>query len=64
MIGRREFVNTAELAKIFGTTKQAIKRFAREGMPHYQIGRSYHYNVDEAASWIKKYKRIRPPYLE
>jgi len=48
-------VTTAELAKKYNISTQAIRVYAKAGMPHMKEGTNLKYNEVEASAWIENY---------
>ena len=50
-----KLVNTKYLADKYGITQQAIRNYAKVGMPYKMVDNSYKYNEAEACKWIDNY---------
>ncbi|MBI9077597.1 MAG: helix-turn-helix domain-containing protein [Desulfatibacillum sp.] len=46
-------VKLKELAEITSISINSLRKYAKEGMPHYRIGRTIRVDPDEFESWIK-----------
>jgi len=46
--------NSQELARVLEVSDPTIMRWRKEGMPYFQIGLKYRYELDSVLKWLKK----------
>lgn len=51
----KKLVDTKYLANKYGLSCQAIRNYARAGMPYKMVDNNYRYSEDEACEWIDNY---------
>ena len=51
----KKYVDTRYLANKYGITTQAIRNYAKAGMPHKIVDKNYRYNEAEVSEWIDNY---------
>ena len=52
-----KLVTTKHLADKYGITQQAIRNYAKAGMPYKMVDNSYRYNETDACKWINNYMK-------
>jgi len=59
-----EYLSLTELAIYASVAKNTLKKWLRDGMPHYQVNRCIRVRVDEFNSWMNRFRVGTSPDLD
>lgn len=52
----REYITLPELAIYVSVGRNTLKKWLKNGMPHYRVGRCIRVRVDEFNAWMNRFR--------